>query len=305
MGNSSPSPSPSPPIYDPHTDAAIRYHDPFSSSRFDCDQQQNRMAAGLIIGAVKGIANVATTTVSAVTDIRTYYDCPRCGREVYAYGSFAGNVCLDCPGTVVSSVGSAASMVTGIEVTQKIANSFASEATQVVTSVGGLVGNVATLHVSGGGNGTRADWCEKIIYTISKGSSSDDAADFKSERIESVTSKSVGIRVAVADGTGFDHWWMNIETSKGYYQVQFRKQDSVIELRKCDSEDDCDQNGLKEPNRDENAIPTKVFAYSKSDVSGRSLGDLISWLESGAMSSSYSLFNNNCQDLCKKIYDWI
>jgi len=280
-------------------------NDHFSSSHFDYDQRQKRMAAGLIVGAVKGIANVATTTVSAVTDSRTYYDCPRCGREVYAYGSFAGNVCLDCPGTVISSVGSTASMVTGTEIPQKIANSFASEATQVVTSVGGLVGNVATLQVTGGGNGTRADWCGRIIYTISKGSSSDDAAEFKSERIESVTSKSVGIRVAVADGTGFDHWWMNIETSKGYYQVQFRKQNSAIELRKCGSVDDCDQNGLKEANRDENVSPTKVFAYSKSDVSGRSLGDLISWLESGAMSSSWTLFNNNCQDLCKRIYDWI
>merc|ERR1712003_593269 len=151
--------------------------------------------------------------------------------------------------------------------------------------------------MGGGGNGTRADWRGYIIYSISKGSSSDDAADFKSESIESVTSKSVGIRVAVVDGSGFDHWWMNIETTKGYYQIQFRKKDSAIELRKCNSVDHCDQNGLKEAVRDENVSPNKVFAYSKSNVSGRSLGDLIRWLESGAMSSSYSLFNNNCQDL--------
>ena len=42
----------------------------------------------------------AETIVDMITDNRTYYNCPNCGREVWAYGSFAGNVCWNCPGTL-------------------------------------------------------------------------------------------------------------------------------------------------------------------------------------------------------------
>jgi len=44
------------------------------------------------------------TVVDAVTDNRTYYNCPKCNREVWAYGSYVGNVCLDCPGTLSHGV---------------------------------------------------------------------------------------------------------------------------------------------------------------------------------------------------------
>eukprot|EP00486_Rosalina_sp_Unknown_P002654 CAMPEP_0201574834 /NCGR_PEP_ID=MMETSP0190_2-20130828/19580_1 /ASSEMBLY_ACC=CAM_ASM_000263 /TAXON_ID=37353 /ORGANISM="Rosalina sp." /LENGTH=414 /DNA_ID=CAMNT_0048003635 /DNA_START=62 /DNA_END=1309 /DNA_ORIENTATION=- len=39
-----------------------------------------------------------TTWFDGITDNKTYYDCPECGREVYAYGSMAGTKCLGCPG---------------------------------------------------------------------------------------------------------------------------------------------------------------------------------------------------------------
>lgn len=45
------------------------------------------------MGAFETIADI-------VTDNRTYYNCPKCGRRVWAYGSFVGNVCWDCDGTL-------------------------------------------------------------------------------------------------------------------------------------------------------------------------------------------------------------
>jgi DNA-directed RNA polymerase subunit RPC12/RpoP len=44
------------------------------------------------------------TILDTVTDNRTYYDCPRCGQEVWAYGSFVGNVCWECPGTLAHGI---------------------------------------------------------------------------------------------------------------------------------------------------------------------------------------------------------
>lgn len=259
-----------------------------------------------MIGAAVGIAKTVNTTVSAIADDRTYYKCPRCKREVYAYGSFAGNVCLDCPGTVLSGVGSTLGMVSGHPAPQIVLNSVASEATQIASGFGGVVANVATLQFSDGGNGTKADWCGKVIFSISKGASpSDSSSAYRSEKIQSIKTRSCGIFSALCDGTNIQHWWLNVDTDCGYYQVQFTKDESVIQVRKCGSFGDCDQNGLTEANRDENVAICTESGFSTSNISGRNLGDLISWLESGAMSSHYSLFNNNCKDLCKRIYEWI
>ena len=51
------------------------------------------------------------TAVAAVTDTRTYYNCPRCGKRVWAYGVFAGNVCLRCEGTLRDAASRAAGLV--------------------------------------------------------------------------------------------------------------------------------------------------------------------------------------------------
>ena len=45
------------------------------------------------MGAVETVLDVATGN-------RTYYNCSKCGQEVWGYGSFVGNVCLNCPGTL-------------------------------------------------------------------------------------------------------------------------------------------------------------------------------------------------------------
>lgn len=43
-------------------------------------------------------------TVDILTDNRTYYNCPGCGQRVWAYGSWVGNRCWDCPGTLFDGV---------------------------------------------------------------------------------------------------------------------------------------------------------------------------------------------------------
>ena len=54
---------------------------------------------------------MGNTIVDAVTDNKTYYDCPGCGEEVWAYGTFVGTRCLNCPGTLISAVTNATPIV--------------------------------------------------------------------------------------------------------------------------------------------------------------------------------------------------
>ncbi|ETO35545.1 hypothetical protein RFI_01517 [Reticulomyxa filosa] len=35
------------------------------------------------------------TVVDAITDNKIYYNCPKCGREVWAHGSYVGNIVLE------------------------------------------------------------------------------------------------------------------------------------------------------------------------------------------------------------------
>ena len=36
------------------------------------------------------------TIEDVMTDNKTYYNCPQCGRKKWAYGSYAGSKCLEC-----------------------------------------------------------------------------------------------------------------------------------------------------------------------------------------------------------------
>lgn len=54
--------------------------------------------------------SVVGTIADVATDKRTYYKCPRCGKEKWAYGTFAGTQCLDC--TPSNPVGTAVDVVT-------------------------------------------------------------------------------------------------------------------------------------------------------------------------------------------------
>mmetsp|Transcript_27603 Transcript_27603/g.24446 ORF Transcript_27603/g.24446 Transcript_27603/m.24446 type:complete len:245 (+) Transcript_27603:53-787(+) len=241
--------------------------------------------------------NPITTIADAVTDNRTYYNCPRCNRRVYAYGSFVGNVCLDCPGTVLSSIGNTASMVTfgAAEPAAQLISEVAPNVTKLATTVT-LIDAVS---------GTRAKYRGSKVWTISKGSVSNGLGDRKKENIIAVSTRSVGIRAGIADNTGVDHWWMVIETNCSWYNIQFRKSGSQIVIRECDSRSACDETGLAEPCRDDDVQPVHQNGYSTSSVSGRTMGDLTDWLESGNFSSYYDLLSNNCQHLCKAIYRWI
>eukprot|EP00486_Rosalina_sp_Unknown_P011015 CAMPEP_0201592410 /NCGR_PEP_ID=MMETSP0190_2-20130828/190318_1 /ASSEMBLY_ACC=CAM_ASM_000263 /TAXON_ID=37353 /ORGANISM="Rosalina sp." /LENGTH=144 /DNA_ID=CAMNT_0048051177 /DNA_START=34 /DNA_END=468 /DNA_ORIENTATION=+ len=138
--------------------------------------------------------NPITTIADAVTDNRTYYNCPRCNRRVYAYGSFVGNVCLDCPGTVLSSIGNTASMVTfgAAEPAAQLISEVAPNVTKLATTVT-LIDAVS---------GTRAKYRGSKVWTISKGSVSNGLGDRKKENIIAVSTRSVGIRTGIADNTG-------------------------------------------------------------------------------------------------------
>ncbi|KAI5511485.1 hypothetical protein TVAGG3_0734510 [Trichomonas vaginalis G3] len=42
---------------------------------------------------------IVQTITDVVTDNKRYYRCPKCGREVWAYGVYQGNICENCSGT--------------------------------------------------------------------------------------------------------------------------------------------------------------------------------------------------------------
>ena len=121
----------------------------------------------------------------------------------------------------------------------------------------------------------------------------------------SISTRSCGIRTGIADKTIVSHWWMNIQTNQHFYQLQFRAYGSQIVLRKCNSSYDCDQCGLAEAVRDNHTEPMDKDSFSKSSVSNKTLGDITNWLEGENFSSHYSLLTNNCQHLCKAVYQWM
>eukprot|EP00483_Globobulimina_turgida_P000717 UN00717 len=240
----------------------------------------------------------AVLTVSdVVTNTKRYYNCPRCKRRVWAYGSFVGNVCLDCPGTVISAVGSTANMAT-FEATRGITtianHTVVSPVTSLITTPIDLI------------TGDKAKFKGSSVWRYSKGSVTDNLSSSNdAEIIKSITTKSCGILWGVVDSSIVSHWWMNIRTNCNYYQIQYRKSSSVIEIRKCASISDCDVSGLAEGNRDDDIQPVLERSYSYVSSAGKTMGELTSWIKSSGVSSYYSLGSNNCQHLCKKIYAWI
>eukprot|EP01083_Nonionella_stella_P105407 303183_1 len=218
-----------------------------------------------------------STAVDVVNDEKTYYNCPQCKRRVWAYGSFVGNVCNNCPGTVSSAIENTASMV--VEPVAQVINEIALKAKEIGAKYKG-----------------------SVVWCISKGSSGLLHKDYRSEKVISVSSKSIGIRSGILDNTLPSHWWMLIETTSSYYNIQFRKSGSKIELRRG-SKNDCDESGLAEAVRVVGTEPIHENSYSCS-VKNKTLGDIVDWLDEGHFSSYYNLISNNCQNLCKEIYKW-
>lgn len=240
--------------------------------------------------------NPVTTAVDAITDNRTYYNCPRCNRRVYAYGSFVGNVCLKCPGTVLSAVGNSTSMVTfgATEPVATVISHIAPSATKLVT-------NVTLVDAATGRKAKHS--AAKLVWSISKGSESNYGID-KSDTIRSIATRSVGIFSGVVTNSGVDHWWMLIETEYYWYNIQFSKDDSVIQIRRSSSNSDCNEAGLAEANRDSDVQPVHQNGYSSSNISG-TIGTVTDWLVRGDFSSNYCLLTNNCQHLCKSLYRYL
>ena len=103
-----------------------------------------------------------------------------------------------------------------------------------------------------------------------------------------------------------EHWWINIETKDNYYIIQFRGNLNLIEIRKCKSKHECDQNGLGEACKtmDEKVSTIDDYSYPFGFQSVKTMENLIEWLKSDGFSPKYHLINNNCQDLCRAIYKW-
>eukprot|EP01084_Bolivina_argentea_P127474 225437_1 len=56
------------------------------------------------------------TIIDTVTDNKKYYNCPGCGDEVWAYGSFVGNTCWNCPGTFGDAILRTADVITQVPI---------------------------------------------------------------------------------------------------------------------------------------------------------------------------------------------
>eukprot|EP01084_Bolivina_argentea_P162348 282553_1 len=196
---------------------------------------------------------VVQTVHDVVTDTKKYYRCPRCNREVWAYGSFVGNVCLDCPGTVISAVGSTANMAT-FEATRPV-SFLLSAAAPAITTIAKAPIDLIT--------GDKAEFKGSTVWKISKGNVWNIlSSKNNSEIIKSITTKSCGIRWGLVDNTIVEHWWMNIVTNCSYYQIQFRGAGSQIVIRKCCDISDCDETGLAEACRDDDVQPILQNSYS-------------------------------------------
>ena len=145
-----------------------------------------------------------------------------------------------------------------------------------------------------------------LIWAISKGSASSYEEHDDSERITSIITQSVGIRSGIIDNSGADHWWMLMQTNEYWYNIQFQKSGSWIQLRRSTSRSDCEEAGLAEPKRDTDVQPVHQNAYSTSSTgSHATLGNVKQWLVNGNFSSTYSLTSNNCKDLCKALYRYL
>eukprot|EP00483_Globobulimina_turgida_P013142 UN13166 len=189
-------------------------------------------------------------------------------------------------GTVLSAIGNTASMAT-FGLTEPAAVVISEIAPKIMS----IPEDVTALAIPE----IRADYKATLVWSISKGSSGCLKSSYRSEKIIAVSSRSIGIRSGIADNTLPSHWWMIIETSSSYYNIQFRKSGSRIELRRG-SRSECDESGVAEAQR---------FVGAKPISKNRTLADIVDWLDEGKFSSYYDLWNNNCQHLCKSIYQWI
>lgn len=232
------------------------------------------------------------TVIDAATDNRTYYNCPRCGQRVWAYGSYVGNVCWNCPGTITSG------LISTVDAVHPVG--------AVTTPI-----KKNKLQIDAKAHGTCKFWITP------DGKSDKLTGNEESDYIKQYTTRSCRIlhgsvswlataakNVYTDIDDAIEHWWLTIETKNGvFYVLQFRGASSSIEMNKCSSSYQCDQTGLHEAAKKENATIWTEWDYSERFNKDRyTIGDVRKWLESKKFSPKYHLLNNNCQDLCRAFY---
>lgn len=101
-------------------------------------------------------------------------------------------------------------------------------------------------------------------------------------------------------GSSITHWWVEIETEKGWYCAQFG-QGNILRLSKHYSLSEVTEEGKGAANaRGEN----KNITTKKTDKpSSRTMADVVQFMEE--YNGCYDLILNNCQDFALALYIWI
>eukprot|EP00484_Ammonia_sp_Unknown_P016122 CAMPEP_0197055470 /NCGR_PEP_ID=MMETSP1384-20130603/66300_1 /TAXON_ID=29189 /ORGANISM="Ammonia sp." /LENGTH=209 /DNA_ID=CAMNT_0042489063 /DNA_START=74 /DNA_END=699 /DNA_ORIENTATION=+ len=186
------------------------------------------------------------TTVTGNANKKVYYDCPRCGDEVWVYAAgaaFVGRPCLDCRESSGQS--------------------------NVITSV---ARTVELLECNDG------DYDEEGI------SSSNDNEKIIHIRVRSIWLSSSGTACAIGSvvsgavtGSTVTHWWVEIETESGWYCAMWDKPNLVLSSE--DSRSEVTRKGKSAVGaQDESKDITDKYDYSCSHR-GKTIGDLRRWME--------------------------
>ncbi|ETO35544.1 hypothetical protein RFI_01516 [Reticulomyxa filosa] len=81
---------------------------------WECPGTLVQATAKVVDATTLGVTSSITSTVAdTLTDTKRYYKCPKCNREVWAYGTFDGNICWECPGTLVQATAKVVDATTG------------------------------------------------------------------------------------------------------------------------------------------------------------------------------------------------
>jgi len=71
-----------------------------------------------------------------------------------------------------------------------------------------------------------------------------------------------------------EHWWIIIQTTAAYYVIQFYS-NNVYTMVRCNSEYDCNMNGLNCVNNESNATIWTENQYTGNPRKGVKLGDIV------------------------------
>eukprot|EP01084_Bolivina_argentea_P144673 253769_1 len=266
------------------------------------------------MGAVQTVADV-------VTDNKQYYNCPKCGSRVWAYGSYVGNVCMDCPGTFTSAIvhttdnvtlGLTSTLVDAVTDTRISYN--CPRCNDEVWAYGAGVGKVCVdCRKTSGKLFSGADI---LNVNISGNTSSNSSKDITSDIVGSDKVKHVRVRsttifnkaLSTLNGIGqilndqnIEHWWCEIETKNNKYYIAHFCKSNGITLSKYSSSSGVDHAGKNEANRSGSnvSISTKYTCDGKN----RTMNEVKSWVQ--GRNNNWNLQTNNCQHFCNAFTTWL